>query len=132
VAYERYFTDNSRLLPMSEFPPAFETEITFTIPSQTRFKSLKKTDINAKEVESAPIEDSMPHFLQRFYNDLARQRCVPANVSAVTISLCFPSSILLILRSHHSSRLFPICFTSLTNLSVTIFGFKIKPIQFQT
>jgi hypothetical protein len=75
---------------MSESSPADESEITFTIPSKTRFQSLKKTDLNTEEVESAPVED-MPPFLQKFYDDLARQRCVPTNVSAVAISLCFSS-----------------------------------------
>jgi hypothetical protein len=116
---------------MSEFSPTYETEITFTIPSQTRFKTLKKTDISAEEVESAPIED-MPDFLQRFHDDLARQRCVPANVSAVAISLCFPSFFFLILHSHHWSQLFLICLTGWADPSVTIFGFKIKPIQFRS
>lgn len=82
---------------MFESPPAFETEITFTIPSQTQFQSLKKTDIDDEEVESAPVEDR-PLFIQRFHDDLARQRCVSANVSAVAISLCLPSFFYLILR----------------------------------
>jgi hypothetical protein len=131
VAYEHYFTGKSRLLPMSESPSTYETEITFTIPSQTRFQSLQKTDINAEEVESAPVED-MPPFLQKFRDDLARQRCVPVNVSAVATSLCFPLFFFLTLHSHHSSQLFPVCFTGLADLSVTIFGLKIKHIQFQT
>jgi hypothetical protein len=96
------FTDKSRLLPMSESPPAFETEITFTIPSKMGFQSLKKTDINAEDVECAPVED-MPPFLQKFLDDLARQRCVAANVSAVVTSLYFPLFFFLILHSHHSS-----------------------------
>jgi hypothetical protein len=111
---------------MSESLPAFETEITFTIPSQTRFQSLKKTDIDAEEAESAPVEDR-PLFIQRFHNDLARQRCVSANVSGVAIPLCFPSFFYLILHSHSSSRLFPICFSSWENPSAAIFEFKIKP-----
>lgn len=68
---------------MSGPPPAFETEITFTIPSAVRFQSLQKGDINAEEVESAPVEDTPP-FLQNFYNDLVRKRCVPANSPLVT------------------------------------------------
>lgn len=68
---------------MSGPPPAFETEITFTIPSAVRFQSLQKGDINTEEVESAPVED-MPPFLQNFYNDLVRKRCVPANSPLVT------------------------------------------------
>jgi len=108
-----------------------ETEITFTIPSDTGFQSLKKTDMNAEEVESA---SDMPPFLQEFHNSLGRPRCVPANVSPVTISLCFPSFFFLILHSHHSSQLFPICLprSGLGNLSVTISGPKTKPIQSQT
>jgi hypothetical protein len=90
---------------MSESPSAYETEIMFTIPSKTRFQSLQKTDINAEEVESAPIED-MPPFLQKFHDDLARQRFVPANVSAVATSLFFPLFFFLTLHSHHSSQLF--------------------------
>jgi hypothetical protein len=69
VAYEHYFTGKSRPQPISEYSPPFETEITFSIPSITHFQSLTKADINAEEVESAPVEN-MPPFLEKFYNDL--------------------------------------------------------------
>ncbi len=71
---------------MHQDPVPHKTQITFAIPFQGRFRSLKKSDISTEEVESASNE-GLPLFLQRYCDDLAHKRFMPADVSAVAISL---------------------------------------------